>query len=205
MRDLLQVGASEVEVRLEDLRQESDDAAKKFAAYLTHYPTKSSRSRHGLLGPVAEVVKLATKPLMTAGQATGRALRMHEMAQEGRRVSPQATKTLEEAVSAFFALMKRCPVHIRKTVSDRVLDQVYLLARKAEQTFWADWNDWCRKAYKTVEMLSEAWGTSFESWEKVRFTKASASDRAKSDFEQFKQARKAAGEAVPETDDADEY
>ncbi len=196
MRDLLQIGLSRERARMDDLARDKETAAEKFAAYLQHYRPKTRRTRHGLLGPVAEVIKLAAKPLMTSGQATGRALRMHEMAQEGRPVSDEATKALEDAVSTFFALIARCPVHLRRMISDRVLDHVYLLVRKADQAFWDGWRAWLHTKYVTVEHLNIAWVTSYDAWEKVRLKRES--EVAQADFEQFKKDRQLVEEVTPD-------
>lgn len=196
MRDLMQIGLSGEKARLLDLRGEWEIGAQKFAAYLEHYWPKR-RTRHAVLRPVAEIVKLAAKPQITPTQAAGRAFRIHEMAQESRPVSAEATKKLEDAVSTFFGLMQRCPVHLRKTVSDRVLDHVYLLTRKADQKFWSDWGAWVQTKYTDLGTLNAAWGSSYETWDKVRLKKDS--DAANRDFDQFKKARRVADEITVES------
>ena len=91
MRDLIQVGTSQGQIRFEDLRTELDGVASGFAKYLEHYPAKTRSSAHGLLGPVRKAVNLALKPLMTVGQVAGRVARMHEMAQGGRPLTADVT------------------------------------------------------------------------------------------------------------------
>lgn len=209
MRDLIQVGIERGksveagEVRLADLRRGADKVAEAFVRYLTRYPPKTRRTRHGLLGPVAEVVKLAGKPLMTPGQATGRAVRMHEMAQEGRRLDSQAMALLEEATKSFFDLVERSPVHLRKALRDRVLDHVYFLARKEEARFWKDYGDWLKQKYVELGALNDAWRAAFGSWDDLR---NNGSDASKRDFDEFRKARREKGESIvgPDVDEADQ-
>lgn len=209
MRDLMQVGIEREDsggagrARLTELRQETDEVAGAFVRYLTRYPPKTRRTRHGLLGPVAEVVKLAGRPLMTVGQATGRAVRMHEMAQEGRRLDSQAMALLEEATRSFFDLVERSPVHLRKSLRDRILDHVYFLARKEETRFWQDYRGWLKQKYGDIGALNDAWTVVFASWDRVR---NNGSEASKLDFDEFRRARKEKGETIvsPDADEADE-
>lgn len=206
MRDLIQVGierGTSVETgqgRLARLREEMEKVAEALARYLTHYPAKTRRTRHGLLGPVAEIIKLASRPLMTPGQATGRAIRMHEMAQEGRRLGAGAMASLEEATQQFFDLAERCPMHLRKALRDRLSDHVYFLARKEEARFWGAWGAWLKERYSDLGALNDSWKASFKAWSEVR---RNGSDACQSDFDEFRKARRAKGEAIVDLD-ADE-
>lgn len=203
MRDLMQVGiesGADVETgqgRLARLREETERVAAAFARYLTHYPPKTRRTRHGLLGPVPEVIKLAGRPLITSGQATGRAIRMHEMAQEGRRLGAEAMASLEQATQEFFELVDRCPMHLRKTLRDRVTDHVYFLARQEEARFWKAWNEWLKQRYADIGTLNGAWNTGFKDWAVVRYTDSEARRR---DFNEFRKARREKGETVVDLD-----
>jgi hypothetical protein len=209
VRDLIQVGASQPKRSLDDLRKQRDAVAAKFSGYLRFYPAKTTRTRHGLLGPVAEIVKLAGKPGMTPGAAAGRALRMHEMAQDGRPVSKEATQALEDAAVAFFDLMGDCPVHLRRAVSDRILDHVYLQSRKDQQRFWDEFDAWLREKYKDdLQKLNEAWGAKaangwrpLASWPETRKVKAAVSPGKKADLAEFRRSLAARGEVLPEPED----
>jgi hypothetical protein len=186
---------------MEDLRTDLDAVATKFASYLEHYPAKTRSSAHGVLGPVRKAVTLSLKPLMTTGQVEGKAARMHEMAQGGRPLSSPASQALENAVSSLFQLVQKCPVHLRKPVTDRLLDHVYLLRRKAGLRFWGDWVDWLRARYKSIEELNSKCGSNFADFGQVR-TKGNA--RLETDFREFRQAREAAGKTVLDVDDPDQ-
>ncbi|OGA05532.1 MAG: hypothetical protein A3I00_04680 [Betaproteobacteria bacterium RIFCSPLOWO2_02_FULL_64_12] len=203
MRDLIQVGiergtsAGTGQGRLARLREEAEKVAEAFARYLTHYPPKTRRTRHGLLGPVPEIIKLAGRPLMTPGQATGRAIRIHEMAQEGRRLGRGAMASLEEVTQEFFELVERCPMHLRKALRDRVIDHVYFLARKKEAHFWVAWNEWLQQRYADIAALNSAWSTSFKDWSVVRYRDSEA---GRLDFDEFRKARRERGEAIVDAD-----
>lgn len=210
MRDLIQVGIEggpSVETgpeRLARLREDAEKVAAAFARYLIRYPAKTRRSRHGLLGPVAEIVKLAGRPLMTPGQATGRAMRMHEMAQEGRRLGTDVMVLLEQATLQFFDVVERCPIHLRKALRDRVIDHVYFLARKEEAGFWAAWDTWLEARYGDLAALDHAWNATFKTWPDVR---RNASEACRRDFDEFRKARRNTGETIVDLDadaDADE-
>lgn len=208
MRDLMQVGidlrespsepgATQLQ-RMSELRSDADRVAQAFVLYLAHYPPKTRRTRHGVLGPVADVVKLAGKPLMTAGQATGRAVRTHEMAQQGRRLGSKAIDQIEKATEQFFNLVDQCPAHLRKSLRDRVLDHVYFLLRKEHAQFWSDFGEWLESEYKDLGVLNEAWKASFTGWAKVRLNRSDASMK---DFERFKDWRKTKAQTIVEPDD----
>jgi hypothetical protein len=199
MRDLIQVGQGKV--RFEDLRAELDDVASAFATYLEHYPAKTRSSAHGLLGPVRKAVGLALKPLMTVGQVAGRVARVHEMAQGGRPLTAEVTSALEVGVSSLFTLVDKCPMHLRKPVTDRLLDHVYLLRRKAGLKFWGDFTEWLAKKYETVDGLNSACGTTFPTLGSVR---KKDHPQLEADFIEFTQVRRATGAAVLDEDDPDQ-
>jgi len=201
MRDLIQVGTSQGQIRFEDLRTELDGVASGFAKYLEHYPAKTRSSAHGLLGPVRKAVNLALKPLMTVGQVAGRVARMHEMAQGGRPLTADVTTALENGVSMLFILVDKCPVHLRKPVTDRLLDHVYLLRRKAGLKFWSDFTEWLTKKYETIERLNSACGSAFTTWSSVR---KKGHPQLEADFIEFAQTRRATGAAVLDEDDPDQ-
>ena len=207
MRDLIQIGMSQPKIRLEDLRKEQDQVAEMFAVYLAqHYRPKKGRTRHDLIKPVSRAIKHALKPSATVKGVAGYVARLQERDMEMQSLPLKTYQELEGVIAAMFELLKpdKCPVHLRKAITDRLEDAVYLEARRAQQQFWDDWGQWLKSKYDAVAELNKAWGTSFASWEKVRFKMAEANDAAKADFAQFKENRKAAGKVVLEVDDADQ-
>lgn len=207
MRDLMQIGISQPKVRLEDLRKEQDQVAEKLARYLAqHYRPKKGASRHDLIKPVSRAIKHALKPTATVKDVAGHVARLQERDMERQTFSLKTYQELEDAVAAMFELLKpeTCPAHLRKAITDRLEDAVYLEARKAQQQFWDNWDQWLKSKYDAVDELNKAWGSSFASWEKVRFKMVEASDPAKADFAKFKEDRKTAGKVVLEVDDADQ-
>lgn len=207
MRDLMQIGISQSKVRLEDLRKEQDQVAEQLARYLAqHYRPKRGASRHDLIKPVSKAMKHALKPTATVKDVAGYVARLQERDMEMQTLPLKTYLELEGAVAAMFELLNpaKCPAHLRKAITDRLEDAVYLEARKAQQQFWDDWSQWLKTKYDAVNKLNEAWATFFASWGKVRFKMAEANDAAKADFAQFKESRKAEGKVVLETDDADQ-
>jgi hypothetical protein len=119
------------------------------------------------------------------------------MAQRGQPLSIEATQSLEEAIAAWFDLKERCPVHLRKPVTDRLLDHVYLLRRKADLQFWRDFMGWLREKYQTLDKLNAECGTAFDGWERIR---KKNNVKLEEDFTEFRGARKALGQVVPDVD-----
>jgi Beta-galactosidase len=207
MRDLMQIGISHSKVRLEDLRKEQNEVAEKFARYLAqHYVPKKGASRHDLIKPVSRAIKHALKPTATVKGVAGYVARLQERDMERQTLSLKAYQELEDALEAMFKLLNpdTCPAHLRKAITDRLEDAVYLEARKAQQQFWEDWGQWLKTKYGAIDELNQAWETTFANWERVRFKVTEANDSAKADFAQFKKDREAAGKVVLEVDDAEQ-
>jgi hypothetical protein len=207
MRDLVQIGLSQPTVRSDDLRNESTQVAERLARYLAeHYRPKKGRSRHDLIKPVHKAIKRSLKPFATATDVAGYVAQLQERDMEIQTLPLEAYKELEAAVTAMFELFRpdKCPPHLKKAITDRLEDTVYLRARQAQQRFWDEWTKWLRRKYDALEKLNAAWGTAFENWDKVRFKAAEANDTAKTDFEQFKKDHKAAAAVVIDSTDEDQ-
>lgn len=123
------------------------------------------------------------------------------MAQGGRPLTAEVTGALEDGVSGLFVLVEKCPVHLRKPITDRLLDHVYLLRRKAGLNFWCDFTGWLEKKYGTIENLNSACGGTFARWDSVR---QKGNPKLEADFKEFTQARRAAGRAVLDEGDPDQ-
>jgi hypothetical protein len=206
MRDLMQIGISQPKIRLEDLRKEQDQVAEKLSLYLAqHYRPKRGASRHDLIKPVSRAIKQVLKPTANVKDVAGYVARIQERDMEMQTLPLQTYQELEGVVAAMFELLNadKCPAHLRKSITDRLEDAVYLEARKAQQQFWVDWNQWLKSNYVEVNDLNKAWTTSFASWEKVRFKMTEANEAAKADFAQYKEDRKTAGKVILAADDAD--
>jgi len=192
-----------------ELKQSRLVALSAYAGDEHQRQVREAGFRHGLLGPIAEVVKLAGKPGMTPGSAAGRALRMHEMAQDGRQVPKYAIDALEDATHSFFSLMSNCPLHLRRAVSDRILDHVYLHQRRNQQRFWDDFVSWLKAKYgDDLQQLSQAWapgtgsaGAPPSSWDTVRYVRVSSSPGKKADLEAFRRSAADRGEVLSEPED----
>jgi hypothetical protein len=202
----MQIGISQPKIRLEDLRKEQDQVAEKLAHYLAqHYRPKRGASRHDLIKPISRAIKQALKPTANIKDVAGYVARIQERDMEMQTLPLKTYQELEGVVAAMFELLKgdKCPAHLRKTITDRLEDAVYLEARKAQQQFWVDWSQWLKSKYGEVDKLNKAWTTSVGSWEKVRFKMSDASDTAKDDFAQYKEDRKTTGKVVLAADDVD--
>lgn len=206
MRDLMQIGISQPKIRLEDLRKEQDQVAEKLARYLAqHYRPKRGASRHDLMKPVSRAIKQVLKSTANIKDVAGYVARIQERDMEMQTLPLTTYQELEGVIAAMFELLNadKCPAHLRKIITDRLEDAVYLDARKAQQQFWVDWNQWLKSKYVDINKLNETWTTSFASWEKVRFKMAEANDTAKADFAQYKEDRKTTGKVILAADDAD--
>lgn len=199
MRQLIALGATDQSQRLAELQREKDQVAELFSTYLNHYRPKSARSRHGVLGPAAEAVKLAAKPWVTPEQVKARAYRIHEMNQDGIRPSPDALVALDAATDTLFSLRQKTPEHLWKALSNLVLDHIYLLRRKQEAAFWAAFDAWIRHKYDTPAGWVAAWGA--DAWDGSPPTsfddrrRSKGTDGKRRDLAEFRHLRESEGEA----------
>jgi hypothetical protein len=146
-----------------------DAARVAFTRYLDDVPRKSTRSKHGLMGPVGKILSEVKAGRRDAGSLKGYAIRVHEAS--GRSPSPASLQALEQGIDHMLSVLAEVSV----TDHDRLLDRLdyglyYDLRKKALESKEARrqaWIGFLRDKYGDEAALSEAWGNGAGSFDEV--------------------------------------
>jgi hypothetical protein len=144
----------------EAVQPKIDIIRQAFAQYLDEVPRKSSRSKHGLMGPVGKILGEVKSGRRDPPSLKGYAMRVHEAT--GRNPSPASLEALERGIDHLVRLLVETPV----TTHDRLLDRLdyglyYDLRKRAIESKEARrqaWLGFLREKYGSEARLSEAWG-----------------------------------------------
>lgn len=145
---------------IEKAQPQIDATRQAFARYLDEVPRKSTRSKHGLMGPVGKILSEVKSGRRDPASLKGYAVRVHEAT--GRSPSPAGLEALEQGIDHVVRLLAQAPV----TAHDRLLDRLdyglyYDLRKKAlesKETRRRAWIGFVRDKYGSEAKLSEAWG-----------------------------------------------
>jgi hypothetical protein len=145
---------------IEKVQPGIDAAREAFTRYLDEVPRKSTRSKHGLMGPVGKVLSEVKSGRRDSASLKGYAVRVHEST--GRSPSPPGLQALEEGIDHVVTLLADATI----TVHDRILDRLdyglyYDLRKRALESKEARrqaWLGFLRAKYGTTSRLSEVWG-----------------------------------------------
>lgn len=187
---------------LGEVQSRIDGVRDAFSTYLDHYIPKSSRSKHGLMGPVGKILGELKRGRTDPDFLKGYILRVHELSQKGAP-SPEAVKALENGIELLAALMREIPA----TAIDRLIDRLdygLYFARRKKVLEWLEernreYRAWLQKTYTTLDALNESWGAQFKSWEQIRYAGPSsqiykkASRLQRDDMNQFKEHLRTVG------------
>lgn len=188
---------------IEKVQPQIDAVREAFAQYLDKVSSKSTRSKHGLMGPIGKILSEVKSGRRDPASLKGYAIRVHEAT--GGYPSPAGLKALEQGIDALVVLLNEAPV----TVHDRLLDRLdYGLYFDLRKKFlnWIeerdqDFRSWLQRRHSSLEALKQNWGKQIEGWEQIRYggtssqtyKKASAAQR--NDMEEFAQFMKEVGKA----------
>jgi Beta-galactosidase len=197
-----------------DKAQPQIDATREaFAGYLKEVRQKSSRSKHGLMGPVGKILSEVKSGRRDPASLKGYAVRVHEAT--GGYPSPGSLEALEKGIDTLVKLLDAAPV----TVHDRLLDRLdYGLYFDLRKKFlsWIedrdrDFRSWLQKRYASLDLLNQQWGKQIDDWTHVRFggsssqTYKKASLKQRGDMEEFQRFMKEAGKSeIADIDEEDE-
>jgi hypothetical protein len=144
---------------IEKVQSQIDAARGAFTRYLDEVPRKSTRSKHGLMGPVGKILSEVKSGRSDPASLKGYAVRVHEAT--GRSPSRTGLEALEDGIDCLVKLLVGAPV----TAHDRILDRLdyglyYDLRKRALESKEARrraWIGFLRDKYGTPGQLSEAW------------------------------------------------
>jgi hypothetical protein len=164
MRDFIFTRTEQFQI--DAIESNIDEIRNSFDSYLDTYPAKTSRSKHGLMGPVGKILQEIKGGKWDATSLTGYAVNIHLSNPRAKGISDVGRSALEQGVTGLIELMKNTPV----TAHDRVLDRIdyglYYLRRKKGlawlESVRNDWVGFLRERYGNGETLSEAWPEKME-------------------------------------------
>lgn len=137
-----------------------------FDRYLDTYPVKTSRSKHGLMGPVGKIFQEVKGGKWDATSLTGYALNIHLSNPRVKVINDGARSALEEGVTKLINLMREIPVGAYDRVLDRIDYGLYYLRRKKGlawlESVRSEWVHFLKERYGNGEKLSEAWKEKIE-------------------------------------------
>lgn len=195
MRDLIftkteQFGMDSIEPRINEIR----DA---FDRYLDTYPVKTSRTKHGLMGPVGKILQEVRGGKWDAISLTGYALNIHLSNPRVKGINDDARSALEQGITKLINLMKNIPVTAHDRVMDRIDYGLYYLRRKKGlawlESVRSEWIGFLRERYGNGERLSDSWKEKIEKigkdFEKTPYPSKKSFEEAKGqkrkDMEEF--------------------
>jgi hypothetical protein len=199
---------------LDECRDEIALIVQTFGRYLDGYPTKTSRTKHGLLGPVGKVIQGVKSRKWQAQSLIGYALNIHTANRRTRGfISPESSAALADGVERLMSLYDKVPPAFRERLLDQVDYGLYYLQRKKSSDWLENRNvsfrKFVRERYATVDAALQAWGDKpgiAASFDELRFSAAElakAKGKKREDLEGFRQRfAEAAGEEIEEEQEA---
>ena len=136
--------------------------ADAFDQYLEEYRPKTTRTMHGVMGPIPMILDGARVRKEDAKTLVGKAVRAHEMNENNRGfLSPSALKALETGTQNLLTLCSEVPITAVSKVTDRIRYSVYYARRKKEVQRYEDtktqFTDFLRQRYSSDSELATSW------------------------------------------------
>ncbi len=159
---------------IETVRPKIEGIADAFDRYLDEYRPKTTRTMHGVMGPVPTILDGARVRKEDAKTLVGKAVRAHEMNENNRGyLSPSALEALETGTQDLLTLCSEVPITAVSKVTERVRYIVYYTRRKKaiewlEQTRRA-FIEFLKARYANETALATAWGAQLLKFDDVRF------------------------------------
>jgi hypothetical protein len=170
---------------MKDAQPQIDAAINAFAdyteAYIATAPRKSTKSKHGLMGPVGKVLSEIKSGRRDPGYLKGYVVRIHEM-QKKRGPSAAAMEQLERGIDTTVNLLS-APVTFHDEILDRVDYGLYYELRKREaaskETRTQAWRAHIKAKYETEEQIAAAWDEPSISFDELYLPKKAEAFRGK--------------------------
>ncbi len=169
---------------LEKVQPLIDASREAFARYLDEFhkaARKSTRSKHGLMGPVGKILGEAKSGRRDPASLKGYAVRVHEAT--GRSPSPAGLDALEQGINDLVKLLAETPI----TEHDRLLDRLdyglYFDLRKkaieAKEARRQAWITFLRNKYGNETKLSDAWGDEVSKFDELYLPRKAEGSKTK--------------------------
>ena len=166
---------------IESVQSAIDKARHAFADYLEEVPRKSTKSKHGLMGPVGKILSEIKSGRRDPASLKGYAVRVHEST--GRSPSSTGMQNLEEAIDTIVQTLNHAPVPFHDRLLDRLDYGLYYEMRKREaaskEARRQAWIAYVRQKYGAVEGLALAWDEAGISFEELYLPRKSEGSRSK--------------------------
>jgi len=107
-----------------------DTARHAFADYLEQVPRKSTKSKHGLMGPVGKILSEIKSGRRDPESLKGYAIRVQETS--GRGPSAPSMENLENGIDTVVKLLNNVPLPFHDRVLDRLDYGLYYELRKRQ-------------------------------------------------------------------------
>ena len=180
---------------IESVRPKIESIADAFDRYLDEYRPKTTRTMHGVMGPLQMILDGARVRKEDAKALVGRAMRTHEMNEKNRYLSSSALEALETGTQELLALCSKVPITTVAKVTERVRYSVYYTRRK-KSIEWlektrAAFIGFLRERYANELELATEWGEDSLKFDDVRFPSRNnkaftqANETKKSDITDF--------------------
>jgi len=164
---------------IESVQPEIDAVREVFFQYLKLVPRKSTRSKHGLMGPVGKILNKVKRGQYDPESLIGFALRVHESG--GKSPSYEAVEILEQGINQLTDLLTKTPVMFHDRILERLDNGLYFVLRKNEllvkETLRREWISYLRKKYGNEATLSEAWGENVSSIDELYLPRKAEGER----------------------------
>jgi hypothetical protein len=166
---------------LESAQPAIDAARHALADYLEHAPRKSTRSKHGLMGPIGKILSEIKSGRRDPASLKGYAVRVHEAA--GRTLQLAGMDALGRGIDAVVKLLGDAPVAFHDRILDRLDYGLYydLRARQLEskEVRRQLWIAYLRTKYSDEEGLARAWDEAGIGFEELYLPRLSEGARSK--------------------------
>lgn len=168
---------------VDDAQPRIDEIRREFTRYLEETPRKSTRSKHGLMGPVGKILSEVKSGRRDTASLKGFALRVHEAM--GKTPTPAALQALEQGIDRLVSVLSDAPVTAHDALLDRLDYGLYFDLRKkaleSKEVRRQAWIAFVRSRYGDEAKLSNAWnevGAAFDELYLPRKAQGSKSKKA---------------------------
>ncbi|MGI6604025.1 MAG: hypothetical protein ACOX2S_02930 [bacterium] len=166
---------------LEEIQPRIDAIRRAFFSFLKETPRKSSRSKHGLMGPIGKLLTEVRSGRYDPESLKGYVVRIHEAGE--RQISRTALDNLQEGIDLLAKLLNESPVTVHERIFDRLDHGLYFELRKeallSREALRQAWISFLRGKYGNESTLSEAWNEEVTSFDGLYLPRKSQGGKGK--------------------------